>query len=118
MNLVAPKFAASHPFVICLDVTLENKNGDLNKNDAPTCSRTSKLADFGVSGKPENDNWQVTKPVCGSPAVACGGETEITATGLDPCVRNMTGCTRESAILISLPPGPYTAHVSAAGGAE
>jgi len=89
------------------------------------------LTDFGVPGElsdpflqlfsgqtviTQNDNWQVTDPLCGSPAVSCGGAAEITATGLDPCVGNMTGCARESAILVTLPPGPYTAIVSGVGG--
>jgi len=90
------------------------------------------LADFGVPGElanpflqlfsgqtviAQNDNWQVTDPLCGSPSVSCGGETEIIATGLDPCVGNLTGCSQESAILVTLPPGPYTAIVSGFGGA-
>jgi len=94
-------------------------------------ARGPTLADFGVPGElkdpflqlfsgqtviAQNDDWQVTKPLCGSPAVSCGGETDIIATGLDPCVGSMTGCSQESAILITLSPGPYTAHVSAAGG--
>jgi len=88
------------------------------------------LTDFGVPGElsdpflqlfsgqtviAQNDNWQVTDPLCGSPAVSCGGETEIIATGLDPCVGDLTGCSQESAILITLPPGPYTAIVSGVG---
>jgi len=89
------------------------------------------LTDFGVPGEladpflqlfseqtviAQNDNWQVTDPLCGSPAASCGGEAEIVATGLDPCVGNLTGCTQESAILVTLPPGPYTAIVSGVGG--
>jgi len=85
------------------------------------------LADFGVPGVlanpflqlfsgqtviAQNDNWQTTDPLCGSPAVSCGGQAEIVATGLDPCVGNMTGCAQESAIYITLPPGSYTAIVS------
>jgi len=89
------------------------------------------LTDFGVPGElpdpslhlfsgqtviAQNDNWQTTDPLCGAPAVSCGGSAEITATGLDPCVGNLTGCAQESAILITLPPGPYTAIVSGVGG--
>ena len=89
------------------------------------------LADFGVPGAladpfvqlfsgqtviAQNDDWRVTDPLCGSPAVSCGGETEVIETGLDPCVGNMTGCAQESAILVTLPPGPYTAIVSGARG--
>lgn len=89
------------------------------------------LTDFGVPGElsdpflqlfsgqtviAQNDNWQVTDPLCDSPAVSCGGTAEITATGLDPCVGNLTGCSQESAILVTLPPGPYTAIVSGVSG--
>jgi len=65
----------------------------------------------------QNDDWQTTDPLCGAPAVSCGGSAEIIATGLDPCVGNLTGCAREAAILITLPPGPYTAQLSGVGGA-
>jgi len=89
------------------------------------------LADFGVAGElndpflqlfsgqtvlAQNDNWQNTDPLCGAPAVSCGGQAEIVATGLDPCVGNLTGCAKESAILITLPPGAYTAIVSGING--
>ncbi len=89
------------------------------------------LADFGVPGElanpflqlfsgqtviAENDNWETTLPLCQNRGLNCGGAAEITATGLDPCVGNMTGCTRESAILITLNPGNYTAIVSGVGG--
>jgi len=89
------------------------------------------LTDFGVPGVlanpflqlfsnqtviAQNDNWQTTDPLCGAPAVSCGGQAEIVATGLDPCVGNLTGCAQESAILVTLPPGNYTAQVSGVGG--
>ena len=67
----------------------------------------------------ENDNWQ-DAPLCGG--FACGGATQITATGLDPCQPNPEqatpplGCAQESAILITLPPGAYTAILSGVGG--
>jgi len=90
------------------------------------------LAEFGVPGEladpflqlfsgqtviAENDNWETTLPLCQNSGLNCGGAAEITATGLDPCVGNMTGCARESAILVTLDPGPYTAIVSGVGGA-
>jgi len=90
------------------------------------------LADFGVPGEladpvlqlfsgqtviAENDNWETTLPLCQNSGLNCGGAAEITATGLDPCVGNLTGCARESAILVTLDPGPYTAIVSGLGGA-
>jgi hypothetical protein len=76
----------------------------------------------GQTAIAQNDDWQITDPLCGSMGFACGGATEITATGLNPCVPNPgqttppPGCTQESAILISLPPGAYTAMLSGVGG--
>jgi hypothetical protein len=52
----------------------------------------------------------------------CGGPSEIAVTGLDPCEPNPgqstapPGCAQESAILITLPPGAYTAIQSGVGG--
>jgi hypothetical protein len=69
----------------------------------------------------ENDNWQ-DPPSC-NPGFVCGGPSEITATGLDPCQPNPgqttppPGCTQESAILITLPAGPYTGLLFGADGA-
>lgn len=70
----------------------------------------------------QNDDWQVTDPLCGVLAISCGGVTEIRASGLDPCQPNPgqssapTGCAQESAAYISLPPGPYTAIMRGSGG--
>lgn len=64
----------------------------------------------------QNDNWQTTDPLCGAPAVSCGSAAEIAATTVDPCDIAMTGCALDSAIMITLPPGPYTAIVSGVGG--
>ena len=67
----------------------------------------------------QNDNWQ-DGPSCSG--FVCGGATQIAATGLDPCQPNPgqatppPGCAQESAILITLPPGVYTAIVSGVGG--
>jgi hypothetical protein len=67
----------------------------------------------------QNDNWQNT-PDCGG--FICGGAAEIAATGLDPCQPNPgqagspPGCGLESAILITLPPGAYTAIVGGSSG--
>jgi hypothetical protein len=67
----------------------------------------------------QNDNWQEA-PSCGG--FACGGAAQITATGLDSCQPNPgqagspPGCSLESVILITLPPGAYTAIVSGASG--
>jgi len=63
----------------------------------------------------QNDNWQVDDPLCATGGYVCGGETEIIATGLDPCIPNPgqssapPGCANESAVLITLPPGQYGA---------
>ena len=67
----------------------------------------------------QNDNWQ-DAPNC--PDFNCAGAAEITATGLDPCKPNPgqttspPGCTLESAMLITLEPGAYTAIVRGADG--
>jgi hypothetical protein len=67
----------------------------------------------------QNDNWQ-DAPSCNG--FVCGDAAQIVATGLDPCQANPgqstppPGCTQESAILITLPPGGYTAIISGVGG--
>jgi hypothetical protein len=67
----------------------------------------------------QNDNWQ-DAPNC--PGFICEGATEILNTGLDPCTPNPgqssspANCALEAAILITLPPGPYTAIVRGADG--
>jgi len=68
----------------------------------------------------QNDNWQ-DAPSCNG--FVCGTAAQIAATGLDPCQPNPgqttspPSCTLESAILITLPPGAYTAIVNGVGGA-
>jgi len=67
----------------------------------------------------QNNNWQDT-PACSG--FVCGNAAQIVATGLDPCQANPgqttspPNCAQESAILITLPPGAYTAIVSGVGG--
>lgn len=67
----------------------------------------------------QNDNWQEA-PSCNG--VVCGGPSQIAASGLDPCQPNPgqttspSGCTLEAAILVTLPPGAYTAITSGVGG--
>jgi hypothetical protein len=67
----------------------------------------------------QNDNWQDV-PSCGG--LSCGGAAQIAATSLDPCQPNPgqstspPGCAQESAILITLPAGAYTAVVSGVAG--
>ena len=69
----------------------------------------------------QNDNWQ-DGPSCNG--FVCGTAAQVAATGLDPCQPNPgqtvspPSCTLESAILITLPPGAYTAIVSGVGGAS
>jgi hypothetical protein len=58
----------------------------------------------------QNDNWMVLDPLCAPPAQTCGGPAAITATGLAPPLD------QEAAILLTLPPGAYTAILSGAGG--
>jgi len=72
----------------------------------------------GLTVIAQNDNWQ-DAPLCNG--FVCGDAAQIAATGLDPCQPNPgqstppPGCTQESAILITLPPGAYTAIVSGVG---
>ena len=73
----------------------------------------------GSTAIAQNDNWQDVPSCTG---FACGGATEIAATALDPCQPNPgqsvspPNCNLESAILIVLPPGAYTAIVRGANG--
>jgi hypothetical protein len=66
----------------------------------------------------ENNNWQDAA----SCAFSCGTAAQIAALGMDPCQPNPgqpsapAGCELESAILITLSPGAYTAHLSSANG--
>jgi Subtilase family len=70
----------------------------------------------------QNDNWGTSDPLCGNMGLICGGAVEMTASGLDPCQPNPgqstapAGCAEESSILITLPPGAYTAIVNGVGG--
>jgi len=67
----------------------------------------------------QNNDWQDGSSCNG---FVCGTAAQIAATGLDPCQPNPgqptspPNCTLESAILITLPPGAYTAIVSGVGG--
>ena len=67
----------------------------------------------------QNDNWQ-DSPNC--PGFVCEGPAEIVNTGFDPCTPNPgqnsspPSCALEAAILITLPPGAYTATVTGANG--
>src|SRR4029079_17396629 len=67
----------------------------------------------------QNDNWQDAPNCSGFP---CEDAAHITSTGLDPCQPNPgqagppANCNLESAILVTLPPGAYTANVTGADG--
>jgi hypothetical protein len=84
------------------------------------------LADFGVTGSMSdpyvelysgqtlfatNDNWQTPISQCGPPAVSCGTPADIQTTGKSSCTVATTGCSQDAAILVTLPPGAYTAIV-------
>ena len=68
-----------------------------------------------------NNDWQTTDPLCLSPATACGGVSQITATGRAPCQQNhgqsiaQLGCAQESALYVTLTSGGCTALVSGGG---
>ncbi len=69
----------------------------------------------------QNDNWQ-DSPQCDSHFV-CGGAAQISAEGMDPCEPNPgesstpPDCSKEAVLLITLPPGAYTAVMRGVAGA-
>jgi len=100
-------------------------------------ARGPSLADFGVSGVlpdpvlqlysgqtviARNDDWQAVDPLCSTGGSPCGAISQIQSIGLDPCRAYQsggaapTGCSHESAMLVTLNPGPYTMIVSGSGG--
>ena len=100
-------------------------------------ARGPSLADFGVAGVlpdpilqlysgqtaiARNDDWQSVDPLCSTGRSPCGPMNQIQSIGLDPCQSYQsagtapTGCSRESAMLVTLNPGPYTMIVSGSGG--
>jgi len=98
------------------------------------------LADFGLVGVlvnpllqlfdgsgnlvADNDNWETTTALCQNSGLNCGDAAAITATELEPCrpiplpgqPPTPTGCSQESALLVTLDPGNYTAQLSGVGG--
>jgi hypothetical protein len=95
-------------------------------------ARGPSMADLGVAGTmtnpvlqlfsgstviARNDDWQTTDPLCVPPALNCGTAADIVWTGLDPCQPfpghpgAPPGCAQESALLVTLPAGAYTAMV-------
>jgi hypothetical protein len=100
-------------------------------------ARGPSLADFGVSGVlpdpvlqlysgqtviARNDDWQAVDRLCSTGGSPCGPISQIQSIGLDPCGAYQsggaapTGCSHESAMLVTLNPGPYTMIVSGSGG--
>src|SRR5574341_2399943 len=61
----------------------------------------------------QNDEWTTQTCTPNGPLVACGGVSQITATGLDPCQPNPgqtvapPNCGSESALHVTLNPGGY-----------
>jgi hypothetical protein len=64
----------------------------------------------GQTAIAENEDWQTPLPLCAQSGHTCGGPAEIATTGSAP------SHPLEAALLITLPPGPYTAIVSGVGG--
>jgi hypothetical protein len=100
-------------------------------------ARGPSLADFGVSGTlpdpvlqlysgqtviARNDDWQTVDALCSNGGSPCRPMNQIQSIGLDPCQPYQsggvapTGCSRESAMVVTLNPGPYTMIVSGSGG--
>ena len=103
-------------------------------------ARGPALGDFGIAGVlvnpllqlfdgsgaliADNDDWETTTALCQNSGLNCGDAAAITATQLDPCQPIPlpgqppvpTGCSQESTILVTLPPGNYTAQVSGVSG--
>jgi hypothetical protein len=75
----------------------------------------------GSSVIAENDNWQ-DRPDCDA-RFSCGSSAQIKAVAMDPCQPNPgqssapAGCRQEAALLVTLPPGAYTAILRGVGGA-
>lgn len=68
------------------------------------------------------DNWQDGPTQCDAPALSCGTPATMQAISVDPCQPNVgqttapPGCTQEAALLITLPPGAYTAKLKGVNG--
>ncbi|OGO12505.1 MAG: hypothetical protein A2Y53_01860 [Chloroflexi bacterium RBG_16_47_49] len=63
------------------------------------------------------DDWQSGAAMCNAPAISCGTPSQLETALVDPCQPNIgqttapPGCTQESAMFITLPPGAYTAKL-------
>jgi hypothetical protein len=64
----------------------------------------------GPTAIAENDDWQVSLPLCQQTGHTCGTPADIAAGGLAP------SAPQEAAVFITLAPGPYTAIVRGLGG--
>lgn len=58
-----------------------------------------------------NNDWQTQDSAC----QLCGDTEAIIATKLSPCTAKQPGCEKEAALLLTLPPGTYTAIVRGVG---
>jgi hypothetical protein len=65
-----------------------------------------------------NDDWGTDLTSCPAPVVACGTATDISGTGKSPDSYAPTNPNRhlDAAVLVTLPPGTYTAQVRGASG--
>ncbi|OGO12497.1 MAG: hypothetical protein A2Y53_01810 [Chloroflexi bacterium RBG_16_47_49] len=63
------------------------------------------------------DDWQSGAAMCNAPAISCGTPAELETALVDPCQPNAgqttapPSCNLESAMMITLPPGAYTAKL-------
>ena len=63
------------------------------------------------------DDWQSGASMCNAPAISCGTPAELETALVDPCQPNAgqttapPSCNLESAMMITLPPGAYTAKL-------
>jgi hypothetical protein len=87
-------------------------------NIAGTLANPTMQLYSGATVIAQNNDWQTTDVLCLSPAIACGGSAQISATAMDPCQPNPgqtaspPNCGLESALLVTVPPGAYTAIIS------
>jgi len=69
----------------------------------------------------KNNNWQTTDSLCAGPLQWCGNTQDIVDAGYSPCNPNPgqstapPGCNNESALMVRLPPGGYTAIMQGVG---
>jgi hypothetical protein len=101
--------APKQVLVRCFGPTLSSF-GVPNPLADPTCTLYS-----GGTPIVTNDNYQTPVTSCNSPAVSCGAPQEIIDTGKSACEGYAPGnpnCGLDAALLVTLPPGNYTVHLS------